>query len=102
MQSINNGGKRKGEISPSLEFTANFSQNGSGGLQFSDGTGTLGLKLNGELNVNLIDNHLTARTWVSGSGAVTMGVPEPFMRQIDLNFQAGAEVRADAMFSIGG
>src|SRR5207253_476209 len=38
----------------------------------------------------------------SGSGSALYGVPEPFLRQVNLNFQAGAEVQLDAMFSIWG
>jgi PKD repeat protein len=89
-----------GEISPSLRFGANFAQDlGTGKLKFRDGTGTLGLKLTGRLDAPLIDNRLTLRGWVSGDGSITVGVPDPLLREMRVGFQAGVDMNADFMFS---
>jgi PKD repeat protein len=91
----------EGSISPSLGLATGFSQR-NGNLEFSGGTGTLGLDLKGTLKVNLIDSHLSAKGWLAGNGSLTVGVPDPLMRQLDVGLQAGAELTLDALFSVGG
>gem|GEM_PF-1959922 len=90
-----------GKLSPSLQFAANFTQE-DGKLRFSEATGDLGLRLSGILQANVINDHLFAKGWVEGNGNVTVGVPDPFMRQLRLGFQTGVEFTADASFSIAG
>jgi PKD repeat protein len=90
----------RGEISPSLEFTAAFEQQ-SGALEFKEGTGTLGCDLKATLQVQIVPQ-LSAKAWVGGGGSLTVGVPvteqNPLLRQGEIRFQAGAELKASYIF----
>lgn len=86
-----------GEIRPSLGFTSHFDQNELGDLEFSEGTGLLGVDLKATLAVPVTDR-INLQAWVAGGGDLTVGVPEPFLREWDLRFQVGAEIEVDALF----
>ncbi len=98
---LNDRVKLRGEASPSLHLTALFEQDDTGHLSFAEGTGTLELELKGTLQACFVSDHVCARAWLSGDGAVRVGVPEPLLRHVELTFEAGAEVSVDAMFRIG-
>src|SRR5947209_20464302 len=70
---FNDKAKLIGEVSPSLQFGANWAQDQSGALKFNDATRTLGLKLTGILKVQPID-HVQATGSVSGGAGFTVGV----------------------------
>jgi hypothetical protein len=101
---LNEKAQLEGEISPSLGFTAAFQQNlANGNLDFKDGTGTLGLDLKATLKVPIADDRLKASAWVGGGGSFLLGVPvtteNPFVRQMNIQFQAGAEFKLDYLIS---
>ncbi len=89
-----------GEISPSFEVMVAFEQQ-QGALEFKEGTGSLGCDLKATLQVNIVPQ-LSAKAWVGGGGSFTLGVPvtatNPLLRQGELHFQAGAELKASYIF----
>jgi len=87
---VNAHAKLRGEIWPSLELMASFAQDSDGNIRFREGTGALGLGLKVTLEVDPVDN-LSATGWVSGDGSATIGVPEPFMRELQVGMEVGAE-----------
>jgi PKD repeat protein len=89
-----------GEISPSFEVMVAFEQQ-EGALEFKEGTGKLGCDLKATLQVNIVPQ-LSAKAWVGGGGSFTLGFPvtatNPLLRQGELHFQAGAELKASYIF----
>jgi PKD repeat protein len=83
------------QISPSLDLTCGFAQGGSGDLEFSEGTATLGLDAKGILKVPIVEKRLSARAWVGGGGNFTLGVPRPFIRGAEFLLQPGVELTVD-------
>jgi PKD repeat protein len=86
-----------GEISPSLELAASFAQKEDGSLGFRESTGMLGLDLTSTLEVDIIPR-LTASAWVAGGGSALVGVPSPFFRELEINVEAGADLKVDYFF----
>jgi len=80
----------RGEIWPSLELVASFGQEPNGRIEFRDGTGSLGLELKVTLEVDVVTG-LSATGWVAGGGSATVGVPEPFIRELHIGFEVGAD-----------
>ena len=88
-----------GDIAPSLNTTLNFRPDANGNLAFSAGEGVLGLDLRATLQANVGGERLTATGWVAGGGTSRVGVPaNPFVREVKLTFQAGIELKLDAIF----
>ena len=83
------------QISPFLDLTCGFAQGGSGDLEFSEGTATLGLDAKGILKVPIVEKRLSARAWVGGGGNFTLGVPRPFIRGAEFLLQPGVELTVD-------
>jgi len=95
---LNQHASIEGSVSPSLELTANFAQNSAGQLRFSNGTGQIGLELRATLKLKVIDNHLSAKAWAAGSGSITLGVPQPYLRGAQMGFETGVSFEVDALF----
>lgn len=90
---INERVKLRGEISPELQMTATFEQQAAGGdLRFREGTGQLGIDLKGTVSASFHQN-LSASAWIAGGGSITLGVPDPFVREIKANLEAGANLK---------
>lgn len=98
---LNDHAKLKGEISPSLKFTASFKQK-AGALEFDEGTGTVGLDLKATLEIKILEG-LSAKGWVGGGGSFTAGVPvtpeKPLLRGGEIHFEAGCEFTASYIFN---
>jgi PKD repeat protein len=90
-----------GEISPALDFFANFTQNSAGNLHFSDGTGDLNLQTTLTLDVP-INDHLHGALWIGGGGEIKLGVPEPFVRKLRANLEAGARLTVSGLWLLDG
>jgi len=96
--SFKNHAMLEAEISPSLNTTVSFSpQNGS--LAFDAATAAIGLELGSNLKVDVVDG-ISARGWVSGSGTTTFGVPQPYLRALNLTLGIGVEAELDVQFCI--
>lgn len=97
---VNDRAKLKGEISPSVKFTANFEQQ-DGSLAFKEGPGTLGCDLKATLEVSLVEDVIECKAWVGGGGNFTLGLPAtvaaPLLRSGELKFEAGAEITFSAL-----
>ena len=89
-----------GEISPTIGMSAGFKQDDGGSLVFDDGTGTVGLELKATLVADLVPDRITASAWVAGSGDMTLGFPEPFLREANVHVEAGVEYRLDLLLQV--
>jgi uncharacterized protein (TIGR03437 family) len=81
-----------GEIAPSLDTSLGISLQ-DGKLAFDAVTAAIGLELKATLKVSVITG-LSASGWVSGSGTTTIGFPQPYLRGVDVTFEAGLEADA--------
>jgi len=78
LKTFNDSAKLKGEISPSLNFGANFAQDATGKLLFKNGSGNLDINLKTTLSSKISDR-INARLWASGGGGAVLGVPDPHL-----------------------
>jgi PKD repeat protein len=99
IKTFSDAAKLRMELSPSLNTTFRFAQNiSTGKLGFSEGTAQLGVNMKAALRAHV--GPLSAEAWVSGGGSGTYGVPEPYVRKLELNAQAGVRFDLDALFDL--
>jgi PKD repeat protein len=96
---FNERAKIVGDISPVVDLTTTIKQE-NGDLRFDDFTDEVGIELKATVKVDVVPDRVTAEAWVSGGGSLTIGVPEPLLREVQLNIEAGAEYEADAIFIV--
>ncbi len=88
----------RGELKPSVNFSATWKQDpATRDLVFNEGTGTVGLAMRAVLN-SRINDRIRFQGWVSGGGDITVGTPSPFVRNLNLNLEAGAQLNIDYLF----
>ncbi len=95
IKALNEGVTLVGELSPSLQMQMAF-QERLGRLALDNAQGTLGLQMKATAQTQFLN--LTASAWLAGGGSLTIGVPEPFLRELRLNAQIGAEITIDLLF----
>lgn len=95
---VNERARLVGSISPSLDMTGSFGTADDGFLAFREATGSLGFDLQATLEVDVISDHLSVRGWVAGGGRMTLGLPEPWLRQLEAHVEAGVSYELDALF----
>ena len=93
---FNETAKLTGVVKPSVLLDATWEQEGQGNLVFQNGTGLLGLQLDGIVSSKLGPVYVEGS--VSGKGTITLGVPAPTIRSGDLTFQAGAKLKINHLF----
>ena len=94
---FNERAKLEGELSETFTFVAAFEQM-AGDLVFKEGTGQMGLDLKATLKIDIVQDRCTASAWVAGGGSFTLGVPAPYLREVEAHLQVGAEFKFDYLF----
>jgi PKD repeat protein len=91
---FNETAKFYGEVEPNLAVAFNWQHDPADRrLKFTNGTGEIGLGLKGGISVNPI-NQLSFEGWVGGGGKLTLGVPQPYLREAKLYFEPGIRLKA--------
>lgn len=90
--------KLRGELQPSVNVSLNWKQDPTTrDLVFDEGTGQIGLSMKGIVST-AINDRFSFKGWLAGGGSITVGAPSPFVRGLDLNFEAGAQLQIDSLF----
>lgn len=93
-----NSSKLRGEVTPFLDIGLNWKQDpATSDLVFQDGTGQIGVKMRGVLSTK-VNDRIQFKAWVAGGGSMMVGVPAPYVRSFDLNFEAAARLQFDYFF----
>lgn len=95
---INEIAKLTTTLRPGLDFQSSFEQDRSGELVLDEATGALSLGL--EAAITVPTDSLTLKAWLSGRGRLTLGTPEPLVREVDIEATVGASATIDLLFEV--